>query len=599
MRPGLLAAWLAGLLLSIAAGWLIWRHAAIAHPDMRFAATLAPLVLWSLVPVVFWRFFARDGGHAGTPGLRDQRRAVLALLADRGLAGRRARYSLPFYLVIGAPGVGKSSLLDRSGLQLSQPTMIGGASWWAGEEAVFVETSFGLPDQSPRQVCDLLRSLRPQLPLNGIVLVASPADLTLSDQAEHRELAQGAARALREVEDATGRPAPVYLVLAKIDLLPGFLEFFDRQEPQERSQPWGFALPFAGLGKRPSTAEAGEAVTRGFQALLAAMRARLVEWLSREADPVRCARINGFGAQVAGLQPTIQPLLDALLPGNGRTWQGAALRGIYLTSARQEALSIDGLLPELSRRFAMPRIGMLPPDLGLDEEEQGFFIGGAFRNAVFTEAGLIGKEQGPRLAAIVQWGAIAAAIAASIGLGYLVTRNFDEQTRLAARSAETASGIAPVANPTNADALPAILASMRQLDELESDLAAAPRAQAQAIGLDARLKLDAAADDARGRLRRNGLAPSLVAMLETELVDLDADVDTLKARIALAEAGGKPNTAALKAWLDKHAATLPADDRVYFVKESTELFTGNGGLSVDPAYVAAARRIIAYKESLS
>ncbi|MGO4837378.1 type VI secretion protein IcmF/TssM N-terminal domain-containing protein, partial [Rhizobiaceae sp. 2RAB30] len=265
-------------------------------------------------------------------------------------------------------------------------------------------------------------------------------------------------------------------------------------------------------------------------------RARLVEWLSREADAVRCARINGFGAQVAGLQPTIQPLLDALMPGSGRTWQGAALRGIYLTSARQEALSIDGLLPELSRRFAMPRIGMLPPDLGLDEEEQGFFIGGAFRNAVFAEAGLIGKDQGLRPADIAQWTAIAAVVAASLGLGYLVTHSFDEQTRLTARSAETASTIAPVASPTRIDALPAILTSMRQLDGLESDLAAAPRAESYAMGLDARPKLDTTTDDARARLRRNVLAPSLVAMLETELVDLGADIDTLKARIALAEA---------------------------------------------------------------
>ncbi|BCH27609.1 type VI secretion protein IcmF/TssM N-terminal domain-containing protein [Mesorhizobium sp. L-8-3] len=464
---------------------------------------------------------------------------------------------------------------------------------------MFVETSFGLPDQSVRAVCDLLRSLRPQLPLNGIVLVASPADLTLADQTEHREMAQGAAQALREIEDATGRRAPVYLMLAKIDLLPGFLEFFDRQEPQERSQPWGFALPFAGLGKNPSAAEAGEAVTLGFQSLLAAMRARLVEWLSREADPVRCARINGFGAQVAGLQPTIQPLLDALMTGGGRTWQGGTLRGIYLTSARQEALSIDGLLPELSRRFAMPRIGMLPPDLGLDEEEHGFFIGDALRKAVFTEAGLIGREQGPRPAVVVQWAAIAAVVAASIGFGYLVTQDFDEQTRLAARSAEAASGIAPLATPARLDALPSILASMRQLDGLQAELAAAPRAEAYAIGLDARPKVDAATDDARARLRRNALAPSLVAMLETELVDLDADVDTLKARIALAEAAGKPDAAALKTWLDKQAAALPADDRLYFVTESTQLFTGSGGLSVDPAYVAAARRIIAYKESLS
>lgn len=599
MRPGLLATWLAGLVLSVAAGWAIWRHVDITNPDLLFAACLAPVALWSLVPVIFWRAFSRDGGHLDAPGFRDQRRAVLALLADRGLASRKARYSVPFYLVVGAPGVGKSSLLDRSGLRLSAPATIGGATWWVGEDAVFAETCFGLPDQSPRQVCELISSLRPQLPVNGIVLVVSPADLTLADQAEHRELTQAAAHGLREIEDATGQTAPVYLMLAKIDLLPGFTEFFDRQEPQERSQPWGFALPFAGLSPRRSAAEMGEAISSGFQSLLAAMRARLVEWLSREADPVRCARINGFGAQVAGLQPTIQPMLDALLPGSGRTWQGAALRGIYLTSARQEALSIDGLLPELSRRFAMPRTGMLPPDLGLDEEDQGFFVGGAFRNAIFAEAGLAGREQGPRVATLAQWGAIAATVAACLGLGYLVSRTFNQETRLAAHGEEVASEIAPIESPAMAGALPSILASMRRLDALGQNLAETAPAKVYAIGLDSRPRLDAAITEARGRLERNALAPSLVAMLETELVDLDASIETLEQRIALAEAAGAPDAADLKSWLDARAVSLHPDDREFFVRESTELFTENGGLEVDPAYLAAARRIIAYKESMS
>lgn len=599
MRPGPLAIWLAGLALSIAVGWAIGRFVHIANPDLRFVACLAPLAIWSLVPVVFWRAFARTGGPADTPGFHDQRRAVLALLADHGLAGRRARYSVPFYLVVGAPGSGKSSLLERSGLNLSAPASIGGASWWVGEDAVFVETTLGLPDQGPQQVCDLIRSLRPLLPVNGTVLVLCPADLTLADQAEHRELAQAAAQGLRDIDEATGRAAPVYLALAKIDLLPGFLEFFDRQEPQERSQPWGFALPFAGLSARPSAAEAGEAIAAGFQSLVASMRARLVEWLSREADPVRCARINGFGPQIAGLQPTIQPMLDALLPGNGRAWQGAALRGVYLTSAHQEALSIDGLLPELSRRFAMPRIGMLPPDLGIEDEDQGFFIGGAFRNAILAEAGLIGKERRAPVAAIAQWAAVGAIVVACLGVGYFVSRAFDQESRLAASSIEATAGIGPVASPSRIDALPAILASMRQLDRLGASLDEAGPDKAYTLGLSAGPKLETAVDEARLRLQRNALAPSLIAMLETQLVDLDASVATLRQRLALAEASGRPDAAALRAWLEAGAASLPEDDRAFFIEQGTALFTTDGGLAVDPAYLAAARRIVTYKESLS
>lgn len=599
MRPWRLAFWLAGLALSLAASWAIWRYARIPDADLRFAACLAPPTLWALVPVVFWRFFARSAKQADAPGLRDQRRAVRTLLADRGYKGRRARYSVPFYLVVGAPGVGKSSLLDRSGLGLTMPVAIGGATWWVGKEAVFVEASLGLPDRSLHEVCDVLRSLRPLQPVNGTILVLSPADLTLADQAEHREMAQTAAQGLREIEEATGQSPPVYLALAKVDLLPGFLEFFDRQEQQERSQPWGFALPFAGPAVRPTAAEAGEALGRGFEELLEAMRVRLVEWLSREADAVRCARINGFGTQIANLNRTLQPMLSAFLPGSGSTtWRGAALRGVYLTSARQEALSIDGLLPELSRRFAMPRIGMLPPDLGLDDEDHGYFIGGMFAKAVFPEAGLVARNARGRFGAALQWAAVAAIVAASAGTGYLVFQAFDGSVRQAARAAEIPDDIRPIPDPARLDSLPSILAAMRRLEAFGMEFDAEEPDHADLLRLSARPPLAAAAQDALDRLRRNAFAPSLTALLETQLVDLDADIETLRGRIALAEDPAGPG-ARPAAWLEEGAALVPEADRAYFVGQGAALFLNDGGLRVDPAYLDAARRIVAWKESLS
>ena len=87
-------------------------------------------------------------------------------------------------------------------------------------------------------------------------------------------------------------------------------------------------------------------------------------------------------------------------------------------------------------------------------------------------------------------------------------------------------------------------------------------------------------------------------MLETELVDLNASVETLKERVALAGASGA-SSPAMTAWLQAQAATLPEADRAFFISESQAAVGANGGLPVDPAYLDAARRIIAYKESLS
>lgn len=595
MRPWFRIAWLAGLGLAVAASWAIWQYAPVAVPEQRFAALLAPLVLLGLIPVVFTRRLVRGDAGIDTPGLRLQRKSALTFLANRGLAGRRGRLSVPLYLVVGAPGAGKTSLLERSGLGLGSPVTIAGATWWVGDDAIFVETSIGVPDRSPRQICQIIKSLRPALPINGTVFVLSPADLTLADQVEHREFAEGAMLALREIEAATGQAAPIYLMLSKIDLLPGFQEFFDRQEPQERSQPWGFALPITA-----STAPTamGDAIATGFQSLLAAMRARLVEWLSREADPVRCARINGFSAQIAGLQPTIQPLLETLFTKTGRTRQDGALRGIFLTSARQEALSIDSLLPELSRRFAMPRVGMIPPDLALDDEDQGYFIGGTFKNTIFKEAGLVGVGQRGKVGGATRWAAVAALAALCAGTSYYILRTYNREVAFSARGAEITVGASPIASPTTVAALPSILATMRRLDEFGSSLTRDQPVHPIEIGLSARPKLEAIIDSTRDHFRRNTLMPSLVAMMETELVDLNASVETLKQRIALTGASGAVSPA-MTAWLRAQAQTLPEAERAFFIGESQAAVGANGGLLVDSSYLDAARRIIAYKESLS
>ena len=87
-------------------------YAPIAVPEQRFAACLVPLVLLGLIPVIFTRRFGKVDAGTGTdtPGFRVRRKSALTFLANRGLAGRRARLSVPLYLVVGPPGVGKTTL---------------------------------------------------------------------------------------------------------------------------------------------------------------------------------------------------------------------------------------------------------------------------------------------------------------------------------------------------------------------------------------------------------------------------------------------------------------------------------------------------------
>jgi type VI protein secretion system component VasK len=590
--------WFLGLLAAAAGSWLIWTRGAAylppnLGPEIRFAIALAPLIVWAAVPVFFWRLFARPA-TVETPSVRKQRKAVLEFLAKRGIRGRRARYAQPFFLVAGPPGSGKSSLLERCDMKFGMPVTIGNASWWVGPEAVFVETAWN-EGSEPRDVFELLRSLRPKLPVNATLLVLSPADLTLADNAEQKSVAQALAAGLRELDELTGMRVPAYLLLAKTDLVPGFREFFDRYEPKERDQPWGFMLDYAAMaGSEPGHKSE---IDRGFSDILAAMRVRHMEWLSRESDPVRCGHLQGFSAQIAALQRTISPLLDNIGPEQDSHWRGSLLRGIFLTSARQEPLSIDALLPELSRRFAMPRIGMLPPDLGLDEEDYGYFVNGVIKSVIIPEAGLALRSRSGRFANIIQALAIVLVIGAT-GVGaYILFHTFDRQVKLAGAVARQFDDFPLITSPSEMNDLPTVLEDLRRLEKARLTTTTPEEAHATLLGLSAGPELDGLVLKAERDIRINALVEHLAARLESQLVDVKADVATLRQRLAVSGEAGKPTAPLLLDWVTHHAGQLADNDARTLEIQGPAAVRDAGGLTIDPNYIDAARRLIAYKES--
>lgn len=590
-RRGAVLLWLLGLAAVLAASWAIWRFAPIGDADLRLAACLALPTLWAVASILAGPRVRLPRGLADSAALRAERRAALALLKEYRLGGRRSRYALPLYLVVGPPGFGKTTLLERSGLGLTAPMEIGDTRWWIGDEAILVEAT--LPGTEPERLAALLRGVRPRLAVNGIVLVASPGDLALADREERREQADRLAQDLHRLEEALRLKPPTYLLLSKIDLTPGFLEVFDRMEAQERAQPWGFAL--ADRPRALTRAEMEAAATAGFGRLLETVRQRELEWMSREIDPVRCGRIQGFGAQLATLRPLVQPLLHALSPEVRRVWPGPAVRAVFLTSAQQEALTIDALLPDMSDRFAMPRSGMLPPDLAQDEEALGYFIAGAFRAHVFPEAGLLLRERSRPWVTGARWTALAALALAWIGLGAWGLRAIAQESLWPPRVTATAADIGPALADARATALPATTAAIARLEAQQDQLAAALVARDPVPpGLDAAAPLHATVAGLRRQALRNALAPHLAARLAGDLVRDDLALPELQLRLARAEGP----VAGLADWLQQTAQTLPAPARPGFLRQGAAALDEVAVLPVDPRYLDAGRRRIAYLESL-
>lgn len=605
MRSHPRLAWLVLLAIALAAAVVAWRTAEGWGDDIRIVFAAAPLLAWCL-SLLLWTDGHRRNPYAvhrtaesapivPTAGDADELKAVLR---RHRLHGRSGRYRVPLFLVIGPGGMGKSTFLERSTLPLDLPVPNGEAKWWVGPDAIFVEATTGAADMEA--LAASLDRFRPARPVNGIVLAVSPADLALCDAMERREIGEAIASAVAVIGKRTRSRPPVTLILTKTDLAPGFTESVGGLTPTERDQMWGFALPLESAGESAATTDPLQPVRIGIRTLVEGTRARLVDALSRIDDPLHGGRLVHFGAQIAALDTTIDAILRPLMPNPGRGRQGGLLRGIYLTSAQQDALTIDALLPELATRFAMPRSGTLPPDLDDSDSADGFFIASTMRKAILGEAGLVGRVRPPWYRRPVFGAAIALAaittalLTAAVLQASTLRRNaeIDAIARVVGRFEPDVL----VANQPDRETLAAVAVQADRLERIDlGDLSSGP--WWPFLGRDT---VEEAAQAAYQNALRNSLRPHLVAQLEADLVDIDATPEVMAARLAAADPAAPDHGAALAAWIETLASEAgeSAAANALRVQAPRALATLAPGEGPQPVYLDTARRIIGYQESL-
>ena len=143
------------------------------------------------------------------PVLQERMKDALATLKTASGNKSGYLYDLPWYVIIGPPGAGKTTALVNSGLKFplaggATPAAVAGVGgtrycdWWFTEEAVLIDTAgrYTTQDSDARSdkeswfsFLDLLKKSRPRQPINGVLVAISVEDiLTMSrqDLASHR-----------------------------------------------------------------------------------------------------------------------------------------------------------------------------------------------------------------------------------------------------------------------------------------------------------------------------------------------------------------------------------------------------------------------------
>ncbi|WP_437882111.1 type VI secretion system membrane subunit TssM [Pseudomonas sp. LRF_L74] len=412
--------------------WIGWRVARIIQ-----ARRNAAKVMQGLVQV------APDAATVATSEelatLKQRMDEALALLKRAKLGGseRRNLYELPWYVIIGPPGAGKTTALVNSGLRFPLAEQMGAGAvrgvggtrncdWWFADEAVLLDTAGRYTTQDSHAAVDkaawlgfldLLKKQRSRRPIDGAFIAISLSDLLLASESERQAHAAAIRARVQELYAQLGVRFPVYVMLTKLDLVPGFMEFFDGLSKEERAQVWGmtFALDDGKSSEGPLQAFEAE-----FNALEQRLNDRLVERLQQERDPSRRDLIYGFPQQFAALKDSLSSFLNGVFKPNPYE-ERVLLRGVYLTSGTQEGSPIDRLIGAMAQSMNLDRQN-LARQTGTG---RSYFIERLFREVVFGERGLVGAN--PKIERQKRWlarGVIAATVVLVVAVSVLWLLSF-------------------------------------------------------------------------------------------------------------------------------------------------------------------------------
>jgi len=624
------ARWAAvGLLLALALGRRIGHAFAAARRNRRLLAGL----LAGSAPA------KPDAPGAAEVALLSQRfEQALATLRRTRTGGRRRAWlgalsgqpyvdQLPWYILIGAPGAGKTTALVNSGLEFPLAKAVGApvvqgvggtrnCDWWFTSEAVLIDTAGRYTTHDSDRAADrtawigflaLLQRYRPRRPINGVLLTLSASDLLGGSPARRRAHAIELRDRIEELHAKLGISFPIDVLVTNLDLLACLMGFCADFDKDERAQVWGVTFPYQAAeasADGPTARMASE-----FAALEKRLDDSLLDQLRREPDRLRRAAIYSFPQQWSLLRQALFGFLQSMM-AELRSELRPCVRGVYFTSATQEGTPMDRALGGLVRAMGLP--GRNLPSAR--PSGKTFFVTRLLRDVVFAESGLAGTNQRWRQRrALLEGGLLATAgvgIAAAGLLSWQAWAGTHERVDTLAQrlpALESAVASAKAAAPTD---LPALLPALDALAQVGTDTSQAEGGGVlqhglHAVGLDRGDMLAAGAHDAYERTLRDAFLPRIAARLEERLragerEHVELIYDTLKAYLMLF--GGREfDRDALRAYLRTDwESTLPAGTNAAqheALRRHLDRLLDGGEVgapsAADPQLIAQARALVA------
>jgi type VI secretion system protein ImpL len=236
---------LLGLLLCL----LLLRNILLRRREQRFVQQV-------IAQDEAYRKTLGDKEKEGSKELQDRwKEAITALRKSHLKKYGNPLYVLPWYMVIGESGSGKTTAIQSARLsspfvEIRRASGISGTrnlDWWFFEQAIILDTAgrYAIPIDEGRDKDEwqrflrLLAKFRKKEPINGLVVTIAADKLASSGPDDLEEDGRSIRRRIDELMRVLGAKFPVYVLVTKCDLVQGMTTFCDTLPEQTLSQAMG------------------------------------------------------------------------------------------------------------------------------------------------------------------------------------------------------------------------------------------------------------------------------------------------------------------------------------------------------------------------
>ena len=321
-------------------------------------------------------------------------------------------YQLPWYMVLGSDEAGKTSFINRSNQKFTltavertskrymRENSLYQIDWWASDDAILLDPEGGMIQQLGTErdpggkiakglwshLLDWINDVRPQRPINGIILVVDLPKLIASNHSDRQALAVILRNRIREVTEQFGARVPVYVVLNKADLIEGFETFYSDLKQAERHKNLGFSFT---LNTDEQIDNWTKELSDSYTAFVKEIEEIIFDKLAGTISQEERESLYMYARQLSGMQNILLQFISDILESD-RFTTTPYVRGVYFSSIFQEGIPMDFYQAAISKQFDLPHV---VPSYLPERSQRTYFTHNFFQNIIYPEAGLVSDNE--------------------------------------------------------------------------------------------------------------------------------------------------------------------------------------------------------------